>query len=95
MSKTYLAERVTAPGLMTSAGCSLTMPMSRSNAVTVTPRLGRVDEHVGEDGHRRLALDDALRAVEGLLQLVGGDAEFHRKVSLQVAAHGADQRGRM
>ncbi len=37
MSKTYLALSVTAPGLRTSAGCSETMPISRSNAVTVTP----------------------------------------------------------
>ena len=37
MSKSVLADTVTAPGLLTSAGCSLSMPMSRSNAVTVTP----------------------------------------------------------
>ena len=39
MSKSVLAETVIAPGLLTSAGCSLTMPMSRSKAVTVTPVL--------------------------------------------------------
>ena len=39
MSKSVLADTVMAPGLTTSAGWSLTMPMSRSKAVTVTPVL--------------------------------------------------------
>ena len=37
MSKSVLAERVRLPGLVTSAGCSLTMPTSRSKAVICTP----------------------------------------------------------
>src|SRR5659263_76493 len=39
--------------------------------------LGRGDQDIGENGHRRLALDDALRPVKGSLELVRSDAEFH------------------
>ena len=40
-------------------------------------RLRRVDEHVGQNRHGRLAFDDTLRAVKGLLELIDSDSEFH------------------
>jgi hypothetical protein len=37
----------------------------------------RLQQHVGEDGHGRLLLDDALRAAEGLGELLDADLQFH------------------